>query len=630
MSKILSKNSLYISLFFVVVSIVIIFMSIQTTYTYFSTKERIIENMQKNSYQTAQSLQNNLAHLIESYSVNEYLKLIHNELYKKDIFAIVVEDFKMGEMVGSSYISGQIKNLELHSIDYNPKDINHQKQLEQCFYSQGYNIKNKENQLIGKVTIYISDKSLNKELQNIILGLIINVIVISLALIVSLIVAIKFIIIRPISSIITAFDKYDGYGLPTTTIKEEGPAEIIVLANTMNSMIKRIREAIEKEQNLKNEIVQEKDFISAQNILLKEQKEEFETIFNYAKDGIAITDYDSNFLDFNDAYLKITGFTREELLTKSCKGLTIEDDKEKTDTILSTILRDGYIENFEKSCLVKDDRIVTINMTISMMPDGKRFLIFAKDMTQTKLLESQSKLASMGEMIGNIAHQWRQPLSVINIIASALLFKAETKTLKEDGVIPKMKTIMEQASYLSKTIDDFRNFIKATDEKSTLNLASVIDKTLTIVKPTLSHSYIKPILDLDATLTIEGFENGLIQSFINIINNSKDAISENIVQTSERYIFITLHKVEDRIELIFKDNAGGIKQEVIDRIFEPYFTTKHKSIGTGIGLSMTYSIITQRHNATIKALNETYDYEGKTYTGACFIVNFSDQPKENN
>ena len=189
---------------------------------------------------------------------------------------------------------------------------------------------------------------------------------------------------------------------------------------------------------------------------------------------------------------------------------------------------------------------------------------------------------------------------------------------------------MEQASYLSKTIDDFRNFIKATDEKSTLNLASVIDKTLTIVKPTLSHSYIKPILDLDATLTIEGFENGLIQSFINIINNSKDAISENIVQTSERYIFITLHKVEDGIELIFKDNAGGIKQEVIDRIFEPYFTTKHKSIGTGIGLSMTYSIITQRHNATIKAQNETYEYEGKTYTGACFIVSFLDQPKENN
>jgi PAS domain S-box-containing protein len=450
MSKILSKNSLYISLFFVVVSIVIIFMSIQTTYTYFSTKERIIENMQKNSYQTSQSLQNNLAHLIESYSVNEYIKLIHNELYKKDIFAIVVEDFKMGEMVGSSYISGQIKNLELHSIDYNPKDINHQKQLEQCFYSQGYNIKNKENQLIGKVTIYISDRSLNRELHNIILGLIINVIVISLALIVSLIVAIKFIIIRPISNIITVFDKYDGYGLPTTPLPKQGPAEIIVLANTMNSMIKRIREAIEKEQNFKNEIVQEKDFISAQNILLKEQKEEFETIFNYAKDGIAIVDLESNFLDFNDAYLKITGFTREELLTKSCKGLTIEDDQEKTDTVLPTILRDGYIENFEKSCLVKDDRIVTINMTISMMPDGKRLLIFAKDMTQTKLLESQSKLASMGEMIGNIAHQWRQPLSVINIIASALLFKAETKTLKEDEVIPKMKTIMEQASYLSK------------------------------------------------------------------------------------------------------------------------------------------------------------------------------------
>jgi signal transduction histidine kinase len=234
----------------------------------------------------------------------------------------------------------------------------------------------------------------------------------------------------------------------------------------------------------------------------------------------------------------------------------------------------------------------------------------------------------MGEMIGNIAHQWRQPLSVINIIASAIIFKEETKTLKEGEVIPKMETIMTQAAYLSKTIDDFRNFIKSSDEKSTINLASVIDKTLTIVKPTLSHSYIKTILDLDVTLEIEGFENGLMQSFINIINNSKDAINENIVQTSERYIFITLHKTENGIEIIFKDNAGGIKQDVINRIFEPYFTTKHQNQGTGLGLAMTYKIITERHHATIQAKNETYQYEGKTYTGACFIVHFVDEPKK--
>jgi signal transduction histidine kinase len=318
----------------------------------------------------------------------------------------------------------------------------------------------------------------------------------------------------------------------------------------------------------------------------------------------------------------MTGFTREELLTKSCMELTIDEDKKKNEKVLETTLKDGYVENFEKSCVTKDNRIIRVNMSIALMPDNQRLLISTKNITQNKLLESQAKLASMGEMIGNIAHQWRQPLSVINLLASTIAFKQENQTLKENDIIPNMEKIITQSSYLSKTIDDFRNFIKSSDEKSTINLSSVLEKTFSIVNPTLSNNYIKTILDIDKTLEIEGFENGLMQVFINIINNSKDALNENLSQTSKKYIFISIHKRDDKIEVIFKDNAGGIKEDILNRIFEPYFTTKHQSQGTGLGLSMAYTIINERHNGIIEAKNETFQYEENTYTGACVTISF--------
>ncbi|MEA3288897.1 MAG: PAS domain-containing sensor histidine kinase [Campylobacterota bacterium] len=348
---------------------------------------------------------------------------------------------------------------------------------------------------------------------------------------------------------------------------------------------------------------------------LQEQKNEFETIFNNSKDGIAILDLKTNFLNFNEAYLDMTGYTREELLTKSCIGLSIPEDKEHSKEVLQEVLKKGEIKNFEKSCLTKDGKIISINMSITLLPDKKRLLATTKDMTQLKMVESQAKLASMGEMIGNIAHQWRQPLSVISTSATGLKLQKEYNSLTDDIFYETCDLIDDNAQYLSKTIDDFRDFIKGDESFDNVSIVSALNKTMKMVKPSLSNNYIEAILDIKDDLNIKANENELVQSFINIINNSKDAIKENTPSNDKRYIFISTKKYDDKLTVSIKDNGGGIPTDIINRIFEPYFTTKHQNIGTGIGLTMVHKILEERYKATITVENTTYDYKNETYNG---------------
>ena len=113
-----------------------------------------------------------------------------------------------------------------------------------------------------------------------------------------------------------------------------------------------------------------------------------------------------------------------------------------------------------------------------------------------------------------------------------------------------------------------------------------------------------------------------MQSFINIINNARDAIKDNVKSDDDKYIFIQTLRNKNKLELSIKDSGGGIPENIIHRIFEPYFTTKHQSVGTGIGLSMTYKMITQRLNGTITVENEEYEYNKRSYKGACFKIVF--------
>ena len=233
-----------------------------------------------------------------------------------------------------------------------------------------------------------------------------------------------------------------------------------------------------------------------------------------------------------------------------------------------------------------------------------------------KLISEQSKLAAMGEMIGNIAHQWRQPLSIISTAATGMKIQKEFDNLTDHDFNESCLLINDNAQYLSQTIEDFKNFIKGERKKVKLSIKDNIDSFLSLVSGSIKNNDINMVLNIE-DVTIESYPNELIQCYINIFNNSKDILKE---MDTDRYIFISIKTEDDKINISFKDNGGGILEDVMPHIFEPYFTTKHESKGTGLGLHMTYSLIVEGMNGTIKANNVTYKYEGNSYTGAQFTI----------
>ena len=214
-----------------------------------------------------------------------------------------------------------------------------------------------------------------------------------------------------------------------------------------------------------------------------------------------------------------------------------------------------------------------------------------KNEEKQKLLFWQSRMASLGQMLANIAHQRRQPLTELNLT----LFNMKKASLNhnEKKIEDFYKQSQNLISSMSITIEDFTNFFNPLKQKKSFEIKNAIIKSLTILKKTIEQENIKIKVDVPIKYKVLGMSNELSQVIINLIQNAKDAFIQNNIQNKE--IFITLK--EEQISnkkyalLEIKDNAGGIKDENIDKIFEPYFTTKHKSQGTGLGLFMSKMIV---------------------------------------
>ncbi|WP_417328607.1 sensor histidine kinase [Halarcobacter sp.] len=217
-----------------------------------------------------------------------------------------------------------------------------------------------------------------------------------------------------------------------------------------------------------------------------------------------------------------------------------------------------------------------------------------KIIKKDKQLLEQMKLAQMGEMIGNIAHQWRQPLSTISTAASGLKMKHEFDMLEKDDIPEFTDTIVTNTKYLSETIDTFRDFIKEEKETKEIVIQERIDETLKIVRASLENSHIKLInnIDYEKPIKVELVAEELAQVLINILNNAKDVILQRKIEDGT--ITIALIKTNKNFKITIEDNAKGIEKDVLPKIFDPYFTTKHQFHGTGLGLYMS-KIIVEKH-----------------------------------
>jgi signal transduction histidine kinase len=204
----------------------------------------------------------------------------------------------------------------------------------------------------------------------------------------------------------------------------------------------------------------------------------------------------------------------------------------------------------------------------------------------------QSKLAGLGDMIGNIVHQWRQPLSSMSALTSALLYKNELKILKEDDMNNDLEKVLVKIQYLSETIETFRNYLKEEKVKRTVVLQDRIELSASITEISLKDNHIDLIKNYKSVepIKVSIVIGELSQVIINIINNAKDALIEKKVK--EPWINISLETTDKTAIVTIEDNAGGIPEHVMPKIFDQYFTTKDESIGTGLGLHMSYKIIT--------------------------------------
>jgi len=246
------------------------------------------------------------------------------------------------------------------------------------------------------------------------------------------------------------------------------------------------------------------------------------------------------------------------------------------------------------------------------------YVIYKKDIKlqkeREKLIANQNKLASMGEMIGNIAHQWRQPLTQLSSILINVELHQERGKLTTEKLHQKITEANGQIAYMSTTIDDFRNFFSSNNEKSYYQITESIKLVKLLMGSTLEKENIELITEVKDDFTLYGHPSEMTQAIVNIINNAKDVLIERAIQQPSIYIKVMRDKHTNIISI--KDNAGGINIDPIEKIFEPYFSTKHASIGTGIGLYMTKTIIEKNNNGTISVQNQEQ--------GACFIITLYD------
>jgi len=377
-----------------------------------------------------------------------------------------------------------------------------------------------------------------------------------------------------------------------------------ILAHTNKKLINTHLPQKDGEKNITQKIV---EFTNIKDGFIK-----YQTIYhNKSRESVEKTTYLKKFDDWN--WIIGSGFYRDRL----DKIIT-----QKTNEL------DEYHDNYLFNIFIIITVVTVILLVVSVYLSNQiqnRFIKYRnkiykemdKNRKKDSMLAQQSKMAAMGEMIGNIAHQWRQPLSLISTASTSLKLKKELGLLKENEIAETSDVITNATKHLSKTIDDFRDFFKPNKEQTVCKTEDLWLRTHALIKDQYKNKSIKIITHIE-DLEVKVLLNELIQVVLNIINNARDELVKQ--DTKEKLIFVDIKKVGSKLQIKVKDNAGGIPDHIINRVFEPYFTTKHQSQGTGIGLYMSQEIIKKHMKGSLEVDNSTYVYNHRQYTGAVFTI----------
>lgn len=319
----------------------------------------------------------------------------------------------------------------------------------------------------------------------------------------------------------------------------------------------------------------------------------------------------------------LLGFERSKLYMRPLSDFIFHDDQDMYYLNQKNIMKSGE----PKSCelrLVKSDGsicwvLVSASISIQNSKDNMICLVMS-DITEKKKMEQlledkkkimliQSRYAAMGEMISMIAHQWRQPLNVVGLAVANIETMKELGILDEKSVDENIAIIAQNITYMSDTIDDFRNYFQPDAPKELTTIEEVINSVLKIIGTILDNNGISLEIQDNTATALMIHKNSLVQVLLNVLGNAKDALSFNKVSNG-KIIFI-IDETEDAIIFKICDNAGGIQDDILDKIGEPYFSTK-KLNGTGLGLYISKTIIEKHFEGKFTWYNE--------FEGACFEI----------
>ena len=345
-------------------------------------------------------------------------------------------------------------------------------------------------------------------------------------------------------------------------------------------------------------------------IKLVEQSKLDNVLLNNIRGAIFWKSKENRLLGCNEAFCKLVDLQKEQILGKDINEIVPE--------LCSKINKyDFFIHEFETTIKIKNqilNVLIRRKQYFNKKDEEAGVVTVIHDITDFKKLQEQnkkdeqfiiqrSKLSEIGEMMTSIAHQWKAPLIEISTIAQELLYKRSKKEFSKEDAQEFVDEIMTQVSYMTKTIDDFRDFIKPSLKKSRFEINSSIDELLKIIEHNIKYNYIKIDVSYENNqiFKVFGYENEFKQAILNIINNAKDAIlKRRLNQKVDGLIKIDVYSKNSDICIEIKDNGIGIEEEKLEKIFEPFFTSKEN--GDGFGLYMVKLIVEDKMNGKIKAI----------------------------
>ncbi len=601
----ITPPSLYRILANTLVATVVVVMALHSLYLYSATEQKQIAAIKQSARLSLTSLQHNLLMPMESYAPHEYATLLQTELDQRGHFALIVEDEKMGRILGNApYISGKIRTTAGMIIDYDPQDPNQNEQLARCYYSQSTPITTATGERIGRITLYITDEVFQQELSQLLLHNLTMTVIMALLLIFTLFGAIRRFVLRPLSEMVTLLDHSDQGGIPLHPIPPQHYREIAILATSMNTLLESVKESTAA--------------LKQQHDQLQQERDRFQLAIEGSQDGLWDWDMQTNRIFFSKRWKEMLGYSEEEIgdsLTEWSSRVH-PDDAPQTMAAVKDYLegRVGAYENRHRiQC--KDGRWLWI------MDRGKalfneahqplRMVGFHTDITHDIEQQQEAESANRAKSIflATMSHEIRTPMTGVLGMAELL---SETPLNPEQQ--QQVKAILDSGRNLLVILNDILDFSKISSGKMSLeshpfNLLDLLEQTTHLLRAVavekgLTLTTHHQISESGCSPLFLGDSTRLRQILTNLISNAVKFTHQGGVAIQIRTQQITADQAT--LQFAVQDSGIGLSPEQQQRLFNPFVqadqATTRQYGGSGLGLSISQSLV-QLMGGTIEVVS---------------------------